>query len=171
MEILNQMQNGNFEIIDKNKIKNVHTGEIIKGATQLLNDYMGDHVLIETYSSGVLAVRKQSYQIDIKFIKNNGDALIDLSLDDLNEMDNKIYDVNAIVCSSGVLVAYNFLRAIGTFITLTAAPKSPRVTLTTFAPASPISRPTPPQPTPTPLPPSPQPKNKRKRNISQGALR
>lgn len=110
MEILNQMQNGNFEIIDKNKIKNVHTGEIIKGATQLLNDYMGDHVLIETYSSGVLAVRKQSYQIDIKFIKNNGDALIDLSLDDLNEMGNKIYDVNAIVCSSGVLVAYNFFK-------------------------------------------------------------
>ena len=33
MEILNQMQNENFEIIDKNKIKNVHTGEIIKGAT------------------------------------------------------------------------------------------------------------------------------------------
>ena len=58
------------------------------------------------YSSGALLTYKKVNTIDICFMKNNGERLFSIREDELNEMENTIFDINALVCGTGVLVAW-----------------------------------------------------------------
>lgn len=106
MKILNQCKNKNFKEYDKNTYENLNNSEKISLNNDNINYCMGDHYQIATYPSGLLMIYKSAYKIEIKFMNNNGEMLFDLTRDELEEMSNTIYDINALVCSSGVLVSY-----------------------------------------------------------------
>ena len=106
MKILNQCENKNFKKCDKNTYENFNTSEKISLNNDNINYCMGDHCQIATYPSGLLLVKKSANEISLKFVNNNGEVLFDIKRDELVEMQNNIYDINALVCSSGVLVSY-----------------------------------------------------------------
>ena len=108
MKILNQCENKNFKKCDKNTYENLNNSERISLNNDNINYCMGDHCQIATYPSGLLLVKKSANEISLKFVNNNGEVLFDIKRDELVEMQNNIYDINALVCSSGVLVAYKY---------------------------------------------------------------
>lgn len=108
MKILSNCDNKNFKKYENNTYENINNGLKISLKKDDINYCFGDHCHIDTYPSGLLMVYKSSNRIDVKFVNNNGEILFDLSRDELEEMSNNIYDINAIVCSSGVLVSFKY---------------------------------------------------------------
>lgn len=111
MKILNNCENKNFKKCDKNTYENINNGVKYSINNDDINYFYGDHYQIATYPSGLLLVKKSANEISLKFIKNNGEVLFDVKRDELVEMENNIYDINAIVCSSGVLVSYKYYHS------------------------------------------------------------
>lgn len=62
----------------------------------------------EFYPSGALMTVKDSTHIFLFYMLNSGEKLFEIKANDLNEMENTIYDINAYPCETGVLVGYQY---------------------------------------------------------------
>lgn len=109
MKYLNLTQNHNF-YIKNNYIINANTNQPIAVVDKEIDILRGELSDIKTYSSGIMTVLKKNYSIKIEFFKNNAKKLFTIYKDELNEMENQIFDINAYACSSGVLVATTFFN-------------------------------------------------------------
>lgn len=104
MKFLNLSENRNF-YINYNYIVNANTNKLITFVDKNVDILRGELSEVKTYSSGVMTVLKKDYSIKIEFFKNNAKRLFTLYKGELNEMENRVFDINAYACSSGVLVA------------------------------------------------------------------
>ena len=108
MEILNIAENKNFKKLDDRTYLIVNTGRIVH-----IDNFDDDMILhhygkIEVFEPGLLCVDKKRNSVTVFFLTNDGKKLFEAKATEMEEMENRIYDMHAYGCSSGVLVTYWF---------------------------------------------------------------
>lgn len=106
MKFLTQTKNKHFYFDGEGCLFNTNLESCVRYVEQNPNPLMSGENSAKFYSSGALLTYKKGNTIDICFMKNNGERLFGIREDELNEMENTIYDINALVCGTGVLVAW-----------------------------------------------------------------
>lgn len=106
MNFLSQSQNNHFYFSGQNCLFNTNSEVCIRYIDPKVNYDLGEESSVKFYPSGALITEKKNAEINIIFINNKNEKIVNIKRDELNEMENTIYDINASVCSTGVLVAY-----------------------------------------------------------------
>ena len=107
MKFLTQTENNNFKV-EYDCLFNIRIKTCLKEINKDVNYYLGEDDSVRLYTSGALLTSKRVNNVKISFVKNDGEQLFAIEERDLNEMENRIKDINAYVCATGVLVAYEF---------------------------------------------------------------
>ena len=106
MKFLNQTQNKHFYYSGKGCLFNTNSENCLIYIDETDVDYTrGEECSAYFYPSGAKITEKKNHSIYITFFKNNGETLFTVNKKELNEMENRIFDINAYVCGSGVLVS------------------------------------------------------------------
>ena len=106
MNFLSQSQNKHFYFSGPNCLFNTNSEVCIRYIDPKVNYDLGEESSVKFYPSGALITEKKNSEINIIFIKNNNEKIVNVQRDELIEMENNIFDINASVCSTGVLVSY-----------------------------------------------------------------
>lgn len=106
MNFLSQSQNKHFYFSGSNCLFNTNSEVCIRYIDPKVNYDLGEESSVKFYPSGALITEKKNSEINIIFIKNNNEKIVNVKRNELIEMENNIYDINASVCSTGVLVSY-----------------------------------------------------------------
>lgn len=114
MKFLTQTENKNFKV-EYDCLFNIRVKTCLKEINKDVNYFLGEDDSVRLYTSGALLTSKTVSEIKISFVKNDGEQLFCIEEKELNEMENKIKDINAYACSTGVLVAYEFYHGANIF--------------------------------------------------------
>jgi len=99
MKILEECENKHFYYSGKGCLFNTNSENCIA--------YFKDNDTskkIQFFESGALITKKTSNDIHISFTRNNNDRIVDIHKTDLLDMSNEIYDINATVYATGILI-------------------------------------------------------------------
>lgn len=105
MNYLSQTENKHFYYSGKNCLFNTNSEVCIQYVDPNVNYFKGEESSAKFYPSGALLTTKKDYQINITFVKNNGERLFSVNKAKF-DCDMGVFDANALVCGSGVLVSY-----------------------------------------------------------------
>ena len=105
MNYLSQTENKHFYFSGKNCLFNTNSEVCIQYVDPNVNYFNGEESSAKFYPSGALLTTKKDYQINITFVKNNGERLFSVNKAKF-DCDMGVFDANALVCGSGVLVSY-----------------------------------------------------------------
>lgn len=107
MHPLSQSENKNFYFSGKGNLFNRNSENCLLHIKDNIDRSIED-VDLYFYPSGALYEEKNSAGICLIYFMNNSERLFTIKKEELNEKSNRIYDINAIACGTGVLVAYRY---------------------------------------------------------------
>ena len=107
MRFLTTTENKNF-YLQQDCVFNQNLQVCIGKVRKSINFYLFEDDGVEFYSSGALLISKHNHSINLMFVKNNGETLFSVQEKELDDLGCDLYDVNAFVCGTGVLVYYDY---------------------------------------------------------------